>query len=66
MNTTIKISLNDIDLDNRNCPICFEEVNIQTECKHNYCEHCLSNHLNNKKNCPLCRQSLKNFYAIVK
>ena len=47
------------------CPICYEnEVEIQTNCKHNYCLSCIENV--NYKNyvCPYCRTELKYFHQI--
>lgn len=62
---TKKIDINTIDKDSRECPICYENVvNIQTQCKHNYCKDCIQIYYNKNNNCPCCRTNLDLFYPI--
>lgn len=62
----IKLHLHLIDESEHTCPICYENIiNIQTNCKHNFCKSCIITHYENNKNCPYCRTSLTTFYSIV-
>ncbi len=42
-----------------NCPICLNEMNLDTQtstqCRHQFCENCLNTWLENHNTCPLCR-----------
>ena len=65
INSTIKISLDTINEDNKICPICYDpQVKLQTNCKHNFCTECIAMHYNTKNNCPYCRELLNTFYFI--
>jgi hypothetical protein len=67
IDTSIIIEKDSIQKDDLTCPICYEnEVEIQTNCKHNYCLSCIEN-INNKNNvCPYCRTELKCFHQICR
>tara|TARA_Y100001958_G_scaffold158540_1_gene156726 strand:- start:2464 stop:2973 length:510 start_codon:yes stop_codon:yes gene_type:complete len=48
--------------DNLNdCPICLSEIidYTTTNCGHSYCKTCIDNCLDNKLECPMCRQNIK-------
>ena len=51
-----------IDLDNKTCVICLEELNkkqlIELECKHAFHESCIMNWLKRSIKCPLCNRKL--------
>ena len=48
------------------CPICYENpVEIQTNCKHNYCKPCIEKNNNLENLCPYCRTQLEYFYEII-
>lgn len=66
INSSLKIQLKSIDLENKTCPICYEtQVNIQTNCKHNFCKDCISKYCElNNCYCPYCRIRLTDFYLI--
>ena len=54
-----------------NCPICSESVcDIQTSCKHTFCESCIQTWFNSNQGqtCPYCRNCLSNtvFQPIMK
>jgi len=46
------------------CSICWNNISnldsIKTECNHEYCNSCLTDWLQNKKSCPMCRQNIQN------
>ena len=52
------------------CPICYSKeyfVNVQTNCKHNFCLTCITdyyNKCNGNCNCPYCRQTITSFYNL--
>ena len=44
---------------NEQCCICLEEKTlIETECKHKFCNNCITEWTNKNNNCPLCRKSI--------
>lgn len=48
--------------DNLNdCPICLSNITdtTTTNCGHSYCKICIDNCLDNKSECPMCRQNIK-------
>lgn len=52
---------------NLRCPICFENYNREYNpphstdpCSHNFCKPCLQQSLRNNRNCPICRQIIRN------
>lgn len=50
------------------CPICYGELNadtniITTICNHQFCSKCLLKGLNHKNTCPICRTELKPKYS---
>jgi len=53
----------ELDICNRlqECPICFEEFNIDemviTSCHHAFCDHCILRHIQENDNCPICRDT---------
>jgi len=67
IDTTQIISLDTIDEHDKTCYICCaSQVEIQTNCKHNFCKKCITKHnIKNKcTTCPFCRQTLNKFYNI--
>ena len=46
------------------CSICWNNMSnldsIKTECNHEYCNSCLTDWLQNKKSCPMCRKNIQN------
>lgn len=45
---------------NELCCICLErDVNVKTSCSHLFCHTCLNLHYSKTKNCPLCRNNIK-------
>lgn len=44
-----------------NCPICLSEItdNTTTNCGHSFCKTCIDNCLDNKIECPMCRQTIR-------
>lgn len=56
--------MEEINISDNNCPICFNEINLDnkyiTDCKHEYCKDCLNNWFDKGKNtCPKCRRLIK-------
>lgn len=52
------------DLD---CPICYDKVEVQTNCGHNFCASCITEYYNKCKSncaCPCCRQLLTHISQI--
>ena len=48
------------------CFICYnKDVEIQTNCKHNFCNECIHNWMNRKNNCPLCRTEIYQIKEIL-
>ena len=49
------------------CPICYDEdavVEVQTNCKHNFCSKCITDYYNKCNEnclCPYCRQIITSF-----
>lgn len=53
------------DIEFPTCCICLErEVQLQTECKHNFCGTCITIVYKKTKICPCCRQPLGSMYLI--
>lgn len=43
------------------CCICMDNIStIITNCKHMFCKPCIKRTIDNKPNCPLCRQTIEN------
>ena len=41
------------------CPICFEQSHVLTNCGHSYCGECILSHIGqNGVNCPMCRTAI--------
>lgn len=41
------------------CPICFEQSHVLTNCGHSYCGECILSHIGqNGINCPMCRSDI--------
>jgi hypothetical protein len=65
-----------IQVENKECPVCLENLqynNIQkTNCNHEFCKECLTNtiksYVNRRNNakCPLCRSNIELIYQNVK
>jgi hypothetical protein len=51
---------------NEECPICYCNIpNIMTDCKHFFCNDCISVHYErNGDSCPLCRSNVNDYYSI--
>lgn len=50
------------------CPICYEQVEVQTNCGHNFCASCITNYYNKCNTdckCPYCRQPVTKFTKIM-
>jgi hypothetical protein len=48
------------------CPICYEKVEVETNCGHRFCEACITMHgEKNQTGCPCCRTALVFFRKIV-
>ena len=51
------------------CSICWNNMSnldsIKTECNHEYCNSCLTNWLQNKKSCPMCRKNIQNSEYVI-
>jgi hypothetical protein len=53
------------------CPICYDaQVEVQTNCGHNFCIKCITDYYNNYNSndnckCPYCRQILTSFNKLV-
>ncbi len=63
IDSTITIDVDKIK-DNE-CPVCYENVvNIQTDCKHNFCEACIIKVYSKSNNCPCCRSTINKFYLV--
>ena len=49
----------------KECIICkLNEINIQTNCKHNFCKECISVWYDQHKTCPYCRENIIAFNRI--
>lgn len=60
------ININIDTVNEKICPICYEtSVLVQTNCFHNYCLECLTNHYNINKTCPYCRRNITHCYNII-
>ena len=58
----ITVDVNELD----SCPVCCENiVNVQTNCKHQFCESCIRTCLKQKHTCPYCRQLLTSLSKLV-
>ena len=61
-----EIDKNSLSTTDNLCCICsINEINVQTNCKHNYCSECLTEWTNRKPTCPYCREELTRYYKIV-
>lgn len=61
------LSLQDVSEEDRICIICQEhQVELQTNCSHNYCKECIQKWYNaDRTNCPYCRQNITEFVRIT-
>ncbi len=68
--SNININLNYYNNDEVLCSICYDEtkkIELQTNCKHNFCKKCIIQYYNNQIeknnicNCPYCRQTINSF-----
>jgi hypothetical protein len=48
------------------CCICYDYCEIETQCKHSFCNTCIAKWINiSKISCPICRQSMENGFNII-
>jgi hypothetical protein len=67
---TIKIPIKVVAIVQKNehdiCCICYDYCEIETQCKHSFCNTCIAKWINtNNITCPICRQSMENGFNII-
>ena len=51
--------------DDKICPVCLDnQIELQTNCKHNFCVKCCDQFYTVNKICPYCRTNITQFYKI--
>jgi competence transcription factor ComK len=54
------------EIEDKMCAICFEnQITLQTDCNHNYCTNCITEHYKINNSCPYCRSKIQECYQIV-
>ncbi len=54
------------EMEDKMCLICLEnKITLQTNCNHNYCTNCITEHYKINHNCPYCRSKIQECYKIV-
>jgi len=51
--------------EDKECVICkVNDINIQTNCNHNFCRECINEWYDKHKTCPCCRKNIISFNKI--